>query len=177
MKVTILIDNHDITSQVLKDGYPEWFEESMKGAGYFNFEVRPFVFRVLATPLEAGIQINHSNGSFILERNMSAIVRNRNTGEIILNGFVDGVSDEFTEKPQITLFPYALKLKDCLVGTRKNLNDDDWVEGDPEDEEAEIVADFDTEETKPIREIVQMILNDTNARENTNFTITEESCP
>jgi len=136
-----------------KDTFPEYFEESMKGDGYFEFEVRPLVFRLITT----GTAVNPSRGDYIT-------MRDSQTNAQILYGMVDEVQDVDTDNPEITVYPQALLLKDFVVGDDLDLTDD------------ETVKDY-IFPVQHIRETVRDIVARANVEYNTTFSVSIDSIP
>ncbi|MBO8183344.1 MAG: hypothetical protein H0Z28_11235 [Archaeoglobus sp.] len=156
--IQILIEGKDISRYVIKDGFPDEIEYSVKGEGYFDFEVRPFSFKVL-TPIIL------KDGALEISTGQKAEVKIRETGEILLKGIVDSIEDAENFLKEITLFPDALLLKDTIVGEEVDIGED------------EPARDFCPGETLSVREIVRRVLEYVNSEKGSNFTVDESTCP
>ena len=130
-----------ITSLMDKDSFPEFFEESMKGDGYFAFEVKPLTFTIITI----GTNIAPSRGDWI-------VIEDTITGQQLLKGKIDEIQGDDTPTPEITVFPQALLLKDYVVGDEVELSS------------TETVTDF-SWSVKSIRDIVVDILSRFNTSE------------
>jgi len=143
----------DITDIVDKDSFPEWFEESMKGDGYFNYEVSPIVFR-----------LNTYGSSVVPAYGDLVELTNTVTGLPMLKGKIDEIEDDESNQPQITVFPQALLLKDTIVGDETELS------------EGETIKEFNFT-TQHIRSTVQTLLTEVNAEHGTSMYANTTSIP
>jgi len=164
--LTIMINGLNVTRAVEKDSFPEYLEQSFKGSGRFDFEVRSVTFRLISNLL-----------TFSLQREMTVIIKTKTLGEILLDGFIDEIRDEGGPTPEITVFPNALLLKDTQIGTEKNLKDTSWNPGDPVTDEDEIVREFHSDGAESLQSLVQKILNEVNSQNGTSFHSTATSIP
>jgi len=156
--IRVLVEGKDISAFVLKEGFPEAVEYSVKGEGYFDFEVRAFTFRV-AEPILL------EDGRFDLSAGQSVLVKVQETDEVLLRGVLDHLEDLSDGLMEVTVFPEALLLKDTVVGEETDVG------------EAEPALDFDTGGPLSLREIARRVLDKVNALRGTHFTIDEASCP
>ncbi len=163
MNVSVFLNGEKISHHVSWDDFPPSADESLKGPGYFDFDVTPF-----DVPIKNVITV--SKGDVI-------VIKRVTNGEVLVAGRVDEVSGEASRVLTVTVYPWPIVLKDTQVGTQINLADDDWAPGDEEGPEDDIVRDFDSERTRPMRELIQLILDDVNGQEGTNFFVDEVSCP
>ena len=150
----IIINGQDLSRYVQEDNFPEYLEESLKGTGYFDYQVAPFSFKIYTGEL-----------SITFNRKDSVLFKKPTTGEILFRGFIDSIEDELTLTPSITVFPNALLLKDTVVGDLVDTGDD------------EEVYEFDTGGTIDVRSIVRQVLDDVNSKEGTNFNVSSTTCP
>jgi hypothetical protein len=113
LQARIWLDEVEITSWVLAkdrsagksqgETLPEWVESSVKGAGFFDWQVKDFAFRLLpggpVTP-----QIGQA-------------VRVLIAGTERFSGVVDGIEDATSRTPRLVCQPPAVTLKDTMAGT------------------------------------------------------------
>ena len=114
--LTITLNGVDITHLIELDSFPEWFEESMKGQGYFNYEVKPLVFVIKTT----GSGVSPARGDWME-------ITDNTTGLFLLRGKVDEVANDECPTPELTVFPQALLLKDTIVGDEVILSTEETV--------------------------------------------------
>ncbi|MCF7840077.1 MAG: hypothetical protein K9N22_04800 [Candidatus Marinimicrobia bacterium] len=164
--MAILINGANVTRALEKDSFPDHIEQSFKGPGRFDFEVRSISFKLIQSRIQ-----------FTLQREMPVLIKTATTGKILLDGFIDELKDEGSPTPEITVFPSALLLKDTQIGTEKNLKDTSWNPGDPVTDEDEIVREFHSNGAEPLAPLVQKILNDVNGQKGANFRILPNSVP
>jgi hypothetical protein len=112
LQTRIWLDEVEITSWVLAkdhsagksqgEALPEWVESSVKGAGFFDWQVKDFAFRLLpggpVTP-----QIGQA-------------VRVLIAGTERFSGVVDGIEDATSRTPRLVCQPPAVTLKDTMAG-------------------------------------------------------------
>ena len=101
-----------ITKYVIKNDFPEYIEQSIKGEGHFNFEVKPISFKYL------------KNDNVNIKRDDEIKIQLQ--GQPVFIGFVDQIEDEDTDTPEITVYPASLKLKDITIGDEKGLEDEKY---------------------------------------------------
>jgi len=152
-RLTFKLVGVDITHLLDKDNFPEYFEESMKGDGYFDYEVQPLVFA-----------INTLGSSVVPARGQWVEIIDNRTGLFLLQGKIDEIVDDESNQPEITVFPQALLLKDTTIGDEVVLSDD------------ETVIDFEFP-VRHIRDTVNDILARVNASHGTSMMATHESVP
>tara|TARA_B110000444_G_C18846410_1_gene602325 strand:+ start:647 stop:2737 length:2091 start_codon:yes stop_codon:yes gene_type:complete len=145
----------DITRLVSINSFPEFFEKSLKGKGWFDFEVKSFSFRVLVTDFDS-----------IPKRLDWVQIYSLADNSLLMDGFIDEMKDELADDPQFTIFPKSLLLKDTIIG-----------EVEESAEESEQNFTYDSGATLPLWELVQDIANKTNIKAGTNFTATDQSVP
>ena len=144
---------YDITERVLKDGFPSGFKESLKGDGYFQYQVQPFTFTIL-TPMVYNEDTYASSVKpppkpsrydqieFFQERD----------NEKIFSGFIDELSNQDDDETwSINATPSAVILKDHLLGT------------DTGDDEDEVNSLFTISEQTHVRDIAQQIIEEVNS--------------
>ena len=125
----------------------------MKGDGYFEFEVKPFVFKLNTF----GTSFSPSKGDWI-------IIKNKTTGQNLLKGKIDEILDDESPQPEIIVFPQALLLKDFIVGDELELSD------------TESVVDYEFG-VRHIRDTVNDILTRINASEGTTMSCNDVTIP
>lgn len=148
-------DYLDVTNNVSIESFPEYFEKSLKGKGWFEFEVKSFSFRMLSKDLNP-----------IPKRLDWIRIYSSADDSLLMDGFIDEIKDELANDPNYTIFPNALLIKDTIIGVIE--------ESDEEDDENYL---FDSGETLPLHELVSNILNEVNTKAGTNFTTSEEAIP
>lgn len=96
------LSDREVSEDVVALDFPEWLETSMKGPGFFQWEVKPFSFRVHercpvapAVGLPGEVKIG---------------------GASRLRGMVSQVADAYSKTPEVTLLPYGGLLKDVPLG-------------------------------------------------------------
>jgi hypothetical protein len=151
--ITVTLAGVDVTRYMDKDEFPEWFEESMKGDGYFEYEVKPLVF-VINT---------YGTGVVPMRLDQIEIVDNV-TGKYLLRGQVDSIFGDETYHPELTVYPQALFLKDTIIGDPLFLTIDDWV--------ASYIFGV-----RSIHSTLTDIVNRVNLAHGTNMYVTEASVP
>ncbi len=164
MSLQVIINGTDRSRFIEKDGFPEAFEESLKGEGHSEYQVKEFDL-----PLR-------THGWSVSE-NQEVLIRIRETGEQLLRGRVDSIDNALADVVTATVYPEAIVLKDTKVGLKRNLNDSSWADGDPEDDDDDIVQDFKTDGIENVRTILAKVLQDVNRQKGTSFWIDAESCP
>ncbi len=164
MSLQVIINGTDRTRFIQKEGFPDAFEESLKGEGHNEYQVKEFDL-----PLR-------THGWSVSEDH-EVIIRIRETGEQLLKGRVDSIDNALSDVITATIYPEAIVLKDTKVGLKKNLNDSSWSEGDPENEDDDIVQDFKTDGIEDVRTVLSKVLQDVNRQKGTSFWIDTESCP
>jgi len=98
----IYLGGTDVTAYVVTDDLPEWVETSVKGPGFFDWQVKPFTFRL------------HQSCPIAPEYGLPVAVAIN--GVERFTGVVDGVKDAFSKVPEITTQPPAVTLKDVMAG-------------------------------------------------------------
>ena len=178
-QVTLLIKDDEesgewvnLTHLIEAKTFPKTFKESLKGEGYFSYTVEPFTIKLIT----GGGLVCYAEDDFVTLRRLLP-AKLLLDGVCYLNGFIDEIKGEWGETPSITIYPNALLLSDTLLGTKTNLNNDDWVEGDPVTADDEVVQDFVTEGTDDVLSIVQAICDEMTERSGTAFTVDDQSCP
>jgi hypothetical protein len=164
LSLQVIINGTDRSRFIEKDGFPEAFEESLKGEGHTEYQVKEF-------DLPLRIQ------GWTVTENDEVIMKIRETGDQLLKGRIDSIDNALSDVVTATVYPEAILLKDTKVGLKKNLNDSSWEEGDPEDEDDDIVQEFKTDGVENVREILSQVLQDVNRQQGTSFWIDQESCP
>lgn len=148
-------DYVDVSRYVSVDSFPEYFEKSLKGKGWFEFEVKSFDFSMLITELSPAPK----------RLDWIRIYSNANDS-LLMDGFIDEVKDELADAPNFVIFPNALLLKDTIIGEVEESSD--------EDDETYI---YESGATMPLWELVQDIINKVNIKAGTTFTTSEEAVP
>lgn len=98
----ITLDGVDVTAYVVTEDLPEWVETTVKGAGFFDWEVKPFSFRL------------HQNCPQQPRYGQPAAVAIN--GVERFSGVVDGIREAFSKTPELTVAPPAVTLKDVMAG-------------------------------------------------------------
>ena len=119
----------DITSAVVKDGFPKHYEQQLKGKGYFDYSVKEFSFKIIKSrfneimhPIRNDLNVAPEGMTATTDFELRAKrfdhikIKDRLTGELITRGFVDEISDWMTSTPTLKIFPDAVRLKDVMVG-------------------------------------------------------------
>jgi len=101
-RVSIVLAEVDVTPYVVTEDSPEWIETSVKGAGWFDWAVKPFTFR-----LHQSCPVTPTYGQ---------ACRVQLDGVTRFTGIVDGIKDAFSKVPEMTVQPPAVTLKDVLAG-------------------------------------------------------------
>lgn len=156
VNIKITLNGDIVTHLVDFDTFPEWFEESMKGDGYFEFEVKPFVF----TLITIGTSIAPSRGDWV-------IITDSSNGQQLLKGKIDEILNADSNTPEITVFPQALILKDAIVGDSVAL----LVE-----EDIEYVKQY-FFGVSTLKNILTRLLNEVNAVHGSDMFVTSASVP
>lgn len=100
LTVELYIDSSwtDISDNIVRDSFPEWFVIGFKGAGNFDFEAK--------------------GASFILENydkpDRYTQLRVKRGGTAVFEGYIDRVEWESEWAYTINFHPYSLLLKDCF---------------------------------------------------------------
>jgi len=102
-RVTIMLAEQDVTAYVVTEDFPEWVETSVKGPGFFDWQVQPFTFRL------------HESCPVVPTYGQACRVQI--DGVERFTGVVDGIKDAFSKVPELTIQPPAVTLKDVLAGT------------------------------------------------------------
>lgn len=161
VNIKVTLNDVPVTHLVDFETFPEWFEESMKGDGYFEFEVKPFVF----TLITIGTDIVPARGDWV-------VITDSATNEQLLNGKIDEILNADSSLPEITVFPQALVLKDAMVGDTVALTLEDSLVGDT----IEYVKQF-IFGTQTLRTILTRVLNEVNAVHGSSMFTSAESVP
>jgi len=138
----------DITPYVLQDDFPEFLERTVKGRGYFDYEVQPFTFRILKGKYAPAI------GEKILIYKDSTLK---------INGYIDSVNDVDNPAPEYTVFPTWLQLKDVMVGDKI------------EKSNGETEYSFKTESLTIIEKLVGAVVRSLNGRSDIEIKVTDET--
>ena len=153
-----------LAEYIVEDGFPTSFSESMKGEGYFDFQVRSFTFQCLWEQFTYAMGEEGKTFSEEPKRLSSILISIVKSGGTtpILNGFVDEVQHKLSPDETIyemTIFPNVLALKDISVGT------------ETQDDEGESNYLYETKNegskkivSKPLKDIVDEVLVDVNVR-------------
>lgn len=167
-----------LANYISKSGFPTAYQESMKGEGYFDFQVRSFHFEVIWDRFRNDM-IEQGKTFSVEPKRLSTIdfylQQDGGNWTHILNGFIDEVQLKIEEDEtiyELTVFPSALLLKDVDVGEEK------------EDDEGESFYLYETKSDsgriipKSIKEIVDEVLPEVNSRiEGASFQTSDESIP
>jgi hypothetical protein len=152
-KLKFTLNSVVVTHLVDFDTFPEWYEESMKGDGYFEFEVKPFVF----TLITIGTDIVPARGDWVEIIEVS-------TGESLLKGKIDEILGADSSLPEITVFPQALILKDLIIGDTREI-----VEG-------EIISEYHFG-VRSIKNTLTDIIRTANTLSGSSMRVSDISCP
>jgi len=139
----------NISAETLSDDFPEYFEEQLKGEGYFEYQVKSFTFSFLTTDVTP-------------QRYDAIKIVERDSGNNLFYGFVD--ETETTDDDlvlSITIMPSSVLLKDEIVGTLIN---------DGTDEDNYL---FETE-IQHIRDTVSSIVSQVNNSNDTGIIFTSD---
>ena len=156
--IHVFIENKDVSRFIVKEGFPDEIEYSIKGEGYFDFEVRPFTFKIL-------YPIVLDKAVFEVSTGQKVEIKNVETGEVFLKGVIDSIEEDNTYLREITVYPEVLWLKDTIIGDEVDIGED------------EPAKDFCPGQVLSVREIVGKVLKYVNAEKNTSFKVTSETCP
>ncbi len=131
-------ESYQITECVDSDGFPDSLQSEIKGDGYFDFKVSPFIFKVIkekyalihADSARPVAECTEVDAMLNIKRHDPVELYDELTGEILMRGFVDRVEGWITSTPKVTVFPDFLRWKDVQVGIEKtdDEGDDPWYE-------------------------------------------------
>ena len=137
--IHVFIENKDVSRFIVKEGFPDEIEYSIKGEGYFDFEVRPFTFKIL-------YPIVLDKAVFEVSTGQKVEIKNVETGEVFLKGVIDSIEEDNTYLREITVYPEVLWLKDTIIGDEVDIGED------------EPAKDFCPGQVLSVREIVGKVL-------------------
>jgi len=113
-----------ITEFVVTEGFPEGFEEQLKGEGYFDYQVKSFTFQAISPMLYYASGEYHADKPirYDLCDIWDGPPENR---QKVFSGFVDEIQDTNDESTiEITVFPSAVILKDFDIGVLDTQDDE-----------------------------------------------------
>ncbi len=102
--IRVWLDGVDVTYWVVTKDLPEWLETSVKGAGWFEWRVSSFDFRL------------HDSAPVTPVVGMACVV---STKRFTLSGQIGKLEDVSTHVPRITVDPPALALKEVMAGSQE----------------------------------------------------------
>ncbi len=143
----------NITGLIDLPSFPDYFDESMKGSGYFEYEVKPITFKV---------NVYGSENVFALNDTIKII--NDLTGEPLLVGKIDEIMNGSTFQPELTVFPQAIYFKDTVIGDDLELSTGETVKDYPFN-------------SRHIRDTVNDIITRINTEHGTNLYCDDTSIP
>lgn len=146
----IEINGKNVTSNVLAESFPDYYEQSFKGVGMFDFEVKPLTFKIFDLTVKRGDR---------------ALIKWAGTGQKLMQGVIDQIEDSQTSTPEITIYPDTLVLKDTILGQEIDTGDE------------EKVREFDTGGYKSLRDIVRQIINEIRTQKGIEFRVDETTIP
>ena len=173
----VVATSTSLTDYILQGGFPDSFNESLKGKGYFNFRVRKFNFNVLWDKF----RLSHPTFSAIPKRKTNVQFFTLDDQGSVVNKLVDGFIDEvqLSGNPEdgewkINIFPNALLLKDASIGS--------VIDEDDEEDQNYLFETRDAEGeplgTWELKDIVQKAVDWVNERvTQCTFSVTDDSVP
>jgi len=98
----------DITRWVTLEDFDEWVKTKVKGSGFFEWEMEPVKVPVFKLDYDAPI----------LELNRRVRILRNN--QLILEGFIDEIEDEFEDRPILIVEPVGILAKDAMAGSEQD---------------------------------------------------------
>lgn len=154
MKVKVYHNGQLINWRIPADSFPD-IAMSFKGDGCFDFEVEPVSFKVNRSDLN--VKVNDS------------VLMTDESGNVLVNGYIDKIGDELSNPIEITVFPQSLKLKDILAGEEVIVSDDP--------DNVETAVDYKTEGYKSVRDIVKDLVNQAKIKTGWDFSTSVAAIP
>jgi len=102
MSLTVTLNSQPVSVNMIDTDFPEWLETSVKGTGFFEWEVRAFKLRLIDVTPAVGQQV-----SVAID------------GTQRLLGTVTAVEDKYSDTPMIECMPFGGVLKDVKAGAEE----------------------------------------------------------